>query len=148
MTSIEKKCRKLWGAGVCLRDGHCQLSGSPVAEAHHLFGRDCWLLCYDMDFGILVSPHHHRMLHGTGGFQYGTPIEQKETTLKRLVDRLLQIDERRAAKIIKQWERPKPEVSSPCWDNVLQWVTEQHKKIEDEEKFDEDIEPSFGRTTP
>ena len=149
MKNIEAKCRRIWFAGVHLRDRHCQITGqSEDKHAHHLFGKGNWVLAFDMDFGACFNTHWHTMFHGTAGFQHGTPAEQKRLAMRTFIDRLVKIDDDRAAKIIRQTERTYQDVSSPCWENVLQWVTEQHKRIADEAHFNDDIEPAFGKTLP
>jgi len=144
---IRDECDEIWRAAIKARDkGRCQITGefSETNPKHHIFGRGGWLLRLNVDYGVTLNDHWHTMFHGTAGFQHGTPAEQKHKAMEQLFARLSQSDERRAVKILKMWNGPRPITADPCWENVLKWVKDQAQAIGNDQWMNGDIEPQYG----
>ncbi len=139
MKAIERKCRKIWFAGVHLRDPWCIISGAQNAEAHHILGRNNWPLAYNMDFGVCLSPYWHRAVEGKEKIS-------KEDAFDKMIARIIDVDGPRAEKILKMHNGPKPKVTEPDWHFILAWVKDQYKAIEDMKQWmDADIAQEHGR---
>lgn len=139
MKHIELQCRKIWFAGVHLRDPWCIISGAQNPEAHHVMGRNNWPLAFNMDFGVCLSPYWHRAVEGK------EPKITKEEAFDEMIARIIDVDEPRAMKILKRREAPELKITEPNWPVVLKWVKRQYATIEAAKQYTEDLEPDWNR---